>query len=151
MLNPSFITVKYSDRYSEITKMRKYLLRKNKIHSQIDNTSFTNCLHMYLCKQNLGFIGFFMYNANLTISVAFKTGVCSNRIFISTVSFLSKSNLDCLKILLRFIFNEMNEPVVEIFSTKPILNSGSLRGAYYSICQLNSKNYILYMGNEEEI
>ena len=96
MLNPSFITVKYSDRYSEITKMRKYLLRKNKIHSQIDNTSFTNCLHMYLCKQNLGFIGFFMYNANLTISVAFKTGVCSNRIFISTVSFLSKSNLDCL-------------------------------------------------------
>ena len=28
---------------------------------------------MYLCKQNLGFIGFFMHNANLTISVAFKT------------------------------------------------------------------------------
>ena len=56
-----------------LTKMRKYLLRQNKIHSQIDNTSFTNCLHMYLCKQNLGFIGFFMHNANLTISVAFKT------------------------------------------------------------------------------
>ena len=32
----------------------------------------------------------------------------------------------------RDIFNEMNEPVVENFSTKPILNSGSL----YSVCVL---------------